>query len=390
MRERFKPRETADVVVIGGGVIGLTVARALAQRGVHDVVLIERGRPGKEASWAAGGILAPQMEADETDDFFRFACASRDRYEEFAAALQEESGIDVELDTTGTLYLGFTSKEETELRRRFEWQQSAGLSVEWLEAETARRLEPCISTKTRCALLFPKDVQVENRKLVEALTIANQKAGVRLVNDCEARALRIERDRVCAVETSQGVVSTPIAVLAAGAWTSFIEPANQSLPAVKVEPVRGQMLCFEAQIATHVIFSSRGYLVPRRGGRLLAGSTDEAAGFDKKVTTEGVSAIRSMASEIAPALEHLPVIDSWAGLRPRVDDHLPVIGPCEGYEGLFYATGHYRNGILLAPMTGELIADAIVKGETPSWAESFSPDRFCLRESLRLCRSPVR
>lgn len=376
--ETFGPNETADVVIVGGGVIGLTIARALRQRGMRDVTLIERGQLGAEASWAAGGILAPQVEADRADDFFRLACASRDLYPEFANALREETSVDVELDTTGTLYLGFTQEDENELRRRLEWQTRAGLSVELLGADEARALEPSISPKVRCALRFPNDVQVENRKLVEALAMANEKLGVRLVTDCEVRAIRIEHGSVCAVETSCGVVNAPIVALAAGAWTSSINSPGGSLPPIEIEPVRGQMLCFEArpQIARHVIYSSRGYLVPRRDGRVLAGSTTEQVGFAKSVTDEGINKIKSMATEIAPALEHLSLVDSWAGFRPRTADDLPVLGPCEGIEGLFYATGHYRNGILLAPNTGELIAKTIVESATPPMLAAFSPNRF--------------
>src|SRR6266852_5433003 len=175
----FTSKETADVVIVGGGVIGLTIARALRQSGVRDVALIERGQLGAEASWAAGGILGPQIENDQADDFFRLACASRDLYPAFVNALCAESGVEVELDMTGTLYLGFTQEDENELRRRFEWQTKAGFAVDLLSAARAKGLEPCISAKVRCALRFPNDVQVENRKLVEALAIANEKLGVR-------------------------------------------------------------------------------------------------------------------------------------------------------------------------------------------------------------------
>jgi glycine oxidase len=385
----FKPKETAAIVIVGGGVIGLTIARALRQRGVGDVTLIERGQIGAEASWAAGGILGPQIEADRTDDLFQLSCASRDMYSEFASALREETSVDVELDPTGTLYLGFTQDDQNELRRRFEWQTRAGLTVELLNAAEARALEPCISAKIRCALRFPNDVQVENRKLVEALAMASNKLGVRLVTDCEVGAVRIEQGKVCAVETSLGVVATPIVVLAAGAWTSFINSPGASLLPIKIEPVRGQMLCFDtrAPIARHVIYSSRGYLVPRRDGRLLAGSTAERVGFERSLTDEGRNAIKLMARGIAPALEHLPLIDSWAGFRPRAADDLPVLGPCEGIEGLFYATGHYRNGILLAPITGELIANAIVEGATSALLKAFSPKRFWKRTAQASARS---
>ena len=369
-------RSTANVVIVGAGVIGLTIARALRQRGVRDVMLIERGRPGAEASWAAGGILAPQVEADHQDEFFRFACASRDLYPEFASTLKEETGVDVEMDTTGTLCLGFTQLEEKELRRRYEWQTGEGLQVEWLTGDEARRLEPCVSANVRCALRFPQDVQVENRRLVEALVRANEELGVQFVISRAVTALRIKDERVCGVETSAGFVAAPVVVVAAGAWSSLID--SPGLPPIQVGPVRGQMLCFSADpnFARHVIYSARGYLVPRRDGRLLAGSTAERVGFDKRVTDDGVSAIKTMALEISAATAGLAIIDSWAGFRPRAPDDLPVLGPCQGAEGLFYATGHYRNGILLAPMTGLVIADAIVDGVFPANLKTFSPNRF--------------
>jgi len=373
-----RPHSSAGVVIIGAGVIGLTIARALGQRGVREVMLIERGQPGAEASWAAGGILAPQVEVDHQDDFFQLACASRDLYPEFAASLKEETGVDVELDTTGTLCLGFTEKDEAELRRRYEWQQSEGLEVEWLTGDEARRLEPCVSANVRCALRFPKDFQVENRRLVDALVRTNEELGAYLVTGSSVSSVRIEHERVLGVEISSGFVDAPIVVIAAGAWASLIKSADAKLPAIGVEPVRGQMLCFAAhpQIARHVIYSSSGYLVPRRDGRVLAGSTAEHVGFDKRTTDEGVEAIKAMALEIAPSMAALPVVDSWAGFRPRAPDGLPVLGPCAGIGGLFYATGHYRNGILLAPITGKVSANAIVDGIMPDSVKAFSPDRF--------------
>jgi glycine oxidase len=369
---------SADVVMVGGGVIGLTIARALAKRGVRGVTLVERGQMHAEASWAAGGILGPQIEADRVDDFFQLACASRDLYPAFAKALNEESGTDVELDTTGTLNLAFTDEEESRLRHRYDWQTKAGLAVEWQSAAEALTLEPRISSAVRCALRFPADIQVENRRLVTALAIANERLGVRMISGCEVSELCVAQGRVCGVETSLGRVSAPIVVLAAGAWTSLIKSPDASLPAIEMEPVRGQMLCFKSDppIAHHLIYSSRGYLVPRRDGRVLAGSTSEHVGFDKRTTDEGMIKIKSMAIEIAPSIASFPLVSSWAGFRPRAADGLPVLGPCEGIEGLFYATGHYRNGILLTPITGELIAKAIVEGVTPPLLRAFSPGRF--------------
>lgn len=368
--------ETADAVVVGGGVIGLTITRALARRGVQRVMLIERARLGAEASSAAAGILAPQAEANQADKFFELACKSRDMYFAFADTLREESGIDIELDPTGTLYLAFTESDETETAHRYQWQTRAGYEVERLSADEARMFEPCISSEVRSALRFPRDMQVENRRLVAALASANEQLGVALVTGCDVRSINVESDRVSGVETSLGRVSTRVVIVAAGAWSSFLSVAGISSPQLRIEPVRGQMLCFETnpRLARHILYSSRGYLVPRSDGRLLAGSTTEHAGFDKRVTTAGVHTITEHALEIAPGLSNLPLIDSWAGLRPRAEDDLPVLGGTD-VEGLLYATGHYRNGILLAPITGELIADAVVSG-APPLMEAFTPERF--------------
>lgn len=375
-------------MIVGGGVIGLAVARALAQRGLNDVVLIERGSLGAESSSAAAGMLAPQAEADRANEFFELVCQSRDMYPAFAAALLEETGIDIELETTGTLYLAFTSDDAKELEKRYEWQRKAGLAVEMLSGQDARHFEPAISENVSAALRFPLDSQVENRRLISALSAAAEKLGVRLLTGTTVTALKTGNRGVAGAETSRGFVSTSTIVVAGGAWTSSLGLTGASgaaisditLPNLGIEPVRGQMLCLEAnpQIARHVIYSPRGYIVPRRDGRLLVGSTTERAGFDRRVTAEGVSSLLSAALEISPQIGALPMTASWAGLRPRAADGLPVLGPYAEIEGLFYATGHYRNGILLTPITGELIAGAIVDKVDSTSRSIFSPNRFDL------------
>jgi glycine oxidase len=373
-------RATADVVIVGGGVIGLAVARALALRGVRDVLLVERDSLGAESSSAAAGMLAPQAEANRAHEFFYLTCQSRDMYPAFAAALLEETGIDIELETTGTLYLAFTEHDADELEKRYEWQTRAGLPIEKLDTTAVRQLEPSVREDVRAALKFPLDTQVENRRLISALASTNERLGVRMEIGTAVTSLRVERDRVVGIERSRGFVASDSVVIAAGAWSSLLGASDTALPNLRIKPVRGQMLCFEAnpQIARHVIYSPRGYIVPRREGRLLAGSTTEQAGFEKRVTAAGVHSILSSALEIAPRIAALPMIDSWAGLRPRAADTLPVLGPCAEIEGVFYATGHYRNGILLAPITGQLIARAIVDREFPQALDTFSPDRFGL------------
>jgi glycine oxidase len=366
-------KSSCEVVVIGGGVIGLTIARALALRGVRDVCLIERARLGTEASFAAAGMLLPQVEAATKDDFFTLACRSRDLYASFAAALHEETGIDVELDTTGTLYLALNSTDQEEIEKRYYFQSRAGLAIELLSTSAARALEPCISESITGALLFPHDIQVENRRLLNALANSVSNLGVNVLTGTNVDSLVIEGNRLTGVQTSSGAITCSTAVIAAGTWSSFIKHTSFS-----IEPVRGQMVCLEAkpQLTRHVIFSRRGYIVPRRDGRLLAGSTSENAGFDKSVTAGGINKILQNAHEISPAISDLPIVDTWAGLRPRAADGLPVLGPCVEIDGLFYATGHYRNGILLAPITGELISEAIVEGVASPLLAPFSPERF--------------
>jgi len=232
------------------------------------------------------------------------------------------------------------------------------------------------------ALRFPLDVQVENRRLLSALTNSVAKLGVAIQTESSVECVKVERDRATGVQTSRGFISCRTVVIAAGTWSSLIPipPKTAERPPFNVEPIRGQMISFDArpQLTRHVIYTPRGYIVPRRDGRLLAGSTSEHAGFAKQVTAGGISAILANAHEISPDIARLPIVDTWAGLRPRAPDNLPVLGPCDEIGGLFYATGHYRNGILLAPVTGELIAAAVVDGTLSPLLGPFSPRRFDL------------
>jgi glycine oxidase len=389
-QETFGKTETTDALVIGGGVIGLAIARALRLRGMKRVTIVERARLGREASHAAAGMLAPQVEADGPDAFLELACHSRDLYTAFAEALREETGIDIELEKTGTLLVAFTDEDERDALRRYDWQSRAGLAVERLTALEACSIEPALSPNARSALRFPRDWQVENRRLVAALSASADHLGVRLLTGAHVEAIGIKRGRVTGVETTLGFISAPLVVICAGAWASLIPATERRVPPVSIEPVRGQILCFEShpRAARHVIYSPRGYIVPRLDGRLLAGSTTERAGYDKRVTGHGLQAIMAQALEIAPVIDTLPLLAAWAGLRPRAEDKWPVLGMSAETAGLCYATGHYRNGILLAPITGELIAaeatgdnvtdDDATGDDAAALLSPFSPDRFQL------------
>lgn len=407
MRTAGEGEKGWDVAVVGGGVVGLAAARSLARRGAR-VCLFEAGEAGGEASWAAGGMLAPQAEADCDDDFFRLQRASLALYPDFADALRDETGRDVELDRTGTLYVGFGETDERELAGRYAWQRAAGLPVERLTGAEARRHEPSLSPRAALALRFPEDWQVENRRLAEALRESCERLGVALRAGVRVEAVRVRGGRAAGVETRGVTTRADAVVLAAGAWSSRVplvsdEGVSDEGDAVgashpRVVPVRGQMLCFEQEAAAprarHVVYSPRGYLVPRRDGRLLAGSTTEEAGFDKRVTGAGVHAILTHALELSPCVGQLRLTDAWAGLRPRADDGLPVIGESAQVGRLFYATGHYRNGILLAPLTAELLAGMVLGGadasaSAPFRVETFSPARFAAGRAAGTAQAKV-
>jgi len=375
---------STDIVIIGGGVIGLSVARALALRGARDICLVEKEDLATEASSAAAGMLAPQVEANTNDEFFRLACRSRDTYVDFAARLLEETDVNVELDTTGTLYIALTEADVADCENRFSWQAGAGLDVEKLTANEVLRREPSINPLLRMALFFPRDIQVENRRLVFALANSVSRLSVSILTHTSIDEIRTDKNKIVGVETAGGFISCNTVVIAAGCWSGSIRiTGRHDWIGPLMEPVRGQMVCLSAKphLTRHVVYSHRGYIVPRQDGRLLAGSTSEPNTFVKQTTAAGVASILENAREISPRIAQLPIVDMWAGLRPKAPDGLPVLGPCDEIAGLHYATGHYRNGILLAPVTGELIAEAILEPAPPLSKTSgvlapFSPNRF--------------
>lgn len=376
--------EQTDVVVIGAGVIGCAVAWRLGQAGMR-VVVVERGRVGGEASHAAAGMLAPIAEADREDEFFNLTVASLATYADFARELKASSGVDVEYRDEGTLYLALTDKDGEELERRWQWLHEAGLNVRRLNAGCALKLEPLLNQTLRFALKFPGDHQVDNRRLMTALHGAARNAGIEFLTHTEARELLTEnvagRSRVSGVVTARGEIRARTVVIAAGSWSSLLR--CDEAQRFEVEPARGQMAALEmpAPAARHVIYSRRGYLVPRLGGYLIAGSTTERVGYDKRVTAGGMASVIKNAIEIMPCVADHAVIETWAGLRPRAPDDLPILGPDPRVEGLIYATGHYRNGILLAPITARAISELAVKGESSVNLAPFSVLRFANRQA---------
>ncbi|MGB7070060.1 MAG: glycine oxidase ThiO [Pyrinomonadaceae bacterium] len=353
----------SDVLIIGGGVIGLSIARELQKYGAGQITIVERGETGRESSWAAAGMLAPNAETHRDDDFYRFCLESNRLYPEFAAELLDETGIDVELDRSGTLYLAFTESDASEISERYEWQHKSGLNVLRLTASEIRMTEPFVSPDVHEGLFFPDDWQVENRKLLQALKRFAELNGIKIVNDAEIKSIKVDSGRATGAASDRTEFDAAVTVLATGAWTSFISIDKHANP-INVKPMRGQMGSFRTakRLFQRVIYSPRGYLVPRADGRILVGATVEDAGYDKRVTEAGLEYLRATADEIAPTLASLRIDETWAGLRPYAADGLPVIGEFPGVSDLYVATGHFRNGILLAPLTAKMVAESIMNG----------------------------
>ena len=367
----------SDVLIIGGGVIGLSLARELHKKGVRQITILERGAAvGSESSHAAAGMLAPQAETDRADWFTQFCTESLRLYPNFADELLDETGVDIELDRSGTLYLAFTENDSAEMLRRYEWQTSANLPLEHLTAQETLRAEPFVSPDVRESLFFPDDWQVENRKLLRALEKYAETNEIKIVPNAEVINLLTENDKITGAATANEKFFAEKVVLTTGAWTSLIKTGGFALPSIK--PIRGQMICFQTakRLFQKVIYTPRGYIVPRADGRILVGATVEDAGFDKSVTDSGTKILLETALEISPSLANLEIVEKWAGLRPFAADGLPVIGDFAEIENLFIAAAHYRNGILLAPLTAQILAENILENTASEYFESFNPRRF--------------
>ncbi|HTW89384.1 MAG TPA: glycine oxidase ThiO [Candidatus Binataceae bacterium] len=365
-------------LVIGGGIIGGSVAWRLAAEGVK-VVVFERGRLGNEASWAAAGMIAPQAEAEGPGPILDISLRGREAFDRIADRLARESGIDPEYDQAGILYCALDQDEQRELERRARWQREAGLGgeVEELDGPAARRIEPMLSPEIVYALHLPTNRRVENRKLTQAYIAAAARAGAEFREGARVAEIIPNKSQIAGVRLDDGShYEADFVINAAGAWASEIRGLEAD--GVRLRPVRGQIVCFQARpgMLGPAIFSLRGYLVPRRDGRLLAGSTMEDAGFDRSVTMAGMGRILAGANALIPNLSSTPFREAWAGFRPATDDKMPVLGPSPAYPNVLYATAHFRSGILLSALTGEVVA-ALVKGRKPPLdLTPFLPDRF--------------
>jgi len=367
------------IAIVGAGLIGLALACELARRGA-EVRVFDRAEPGRGASWAGAGMLAPFTEELHEPAFERLCTASLERYPAFVARLAELGGVDAYLDLSGILEVAFDETERLRLRGRAAALAARGIAARGLDASEAVRLEPSLSRATLGGCFVASEGAVDNRRLGRALLAAAMALGVR-VDVTGTVALESDARRVRGLRTAAGFVAAETVVNACGAWAGELDgvPAEVAVPVV---PVKGQMLALAvpAGLVTRTIWGAGVYGVPRRDGRLLVGATVEAAGLDVRTTAGGQHDLLAGLLRALPSLRDLAVTETWAGLRPGTPDGLPYLG-ASSLEGYVLATGHYRNGILLTPITADVVAD-VIEGRPPAVPiEAFAPSRARERDA---------
>lgn len=373
-------RHTArpTVAIVGGGICGLGIGWRLAAAGCQ-VDLFERGTAGQEASWAAAGMLAANVETEPGEDaLLALNLESQAVWPEFAEELESLSGVDLGYRDEGTLVVAAHRDDAAELRNTYDFHRSLGLEVEWLTGGQARRMEPHLAPGVSAAVSSVKDHQVDNRQLVRALHAAYVKAGGRLHENTPVSAIDVAAGKARGVHIDGRLHEADMVLLAAGAWSYDID----GVPPVArppVRPLKGQVIALQmeprAPIIDRVIWGPGIYCVPRRDGTLILGATVEEKGFDSDLTAGGVFRLLEAAWEILPQIEELPIKEMWVGFRPTSRDDAPILGPTP-VDGLVVATGHHRNGVLLAPLTIDAVSAYMLDGTMAESVVPFGIDRF--------------
>jgi glycine oxidase len=368
--------ETFDVAIVGGGVIGCSIAFELASEKLK-ILLLDKQEPGREASWAAAGMLSPAPESSKDIPLVPLSRKSLRLYPEFVSAIENDSGKVCGYLRKGTLQVFGGADALRERDDVLGEHQSLGLNVEAISIEKAREKGLSSKSSAQAVAFLPEEGSVEPRLLMEALLSAVVSRGAEIRPNCEVSSMWTKRNRCIGVQADQKIAAKHV-VLAAGCFSAAVAEKSEGLDRLApTRPVRGQMVALKRRgfRLERVIRSEKGYIVPRTDGRVVAGSTVEEAGFEKRVTADGIRAILDTAIELSPELGAAEVVETWSGLRPGTPDGLPILGPT-GIEGLIIATGHYRNGMLLAPITANLVRQWIFTGRTDFKAEQFSPSRF--------------
>jgi glycine oxidase len=380
-----------DVIIVGGGLIGSSIAFELASEKLR-VAVLDRQQPGREASWAAAGMLSPGPDSPESSALVPLGIESLRRYPEFIAAIEKASGKSADFTRNGTFQVFRGPQAENARDKMVGEFHRLGLAAEAMSPNEARKHEPSLAPYASAVAWLPQEATVDPRLLVEAVLVAAKQSGADIRANCPVDALLYEGKACAGVIAAGQKIAAKQVIIAAGSFCGAIAgstiadaaraPDHQLRQYAPVHPVRGQMLALRSPSVQlkRVLRSEYGYLVPRRDGRIIAGSTLEDAGFVKQVTPQGVRQILDAALELAPTLVDAKIVEDWSGLRPGTPDLLPIIGPTD-IAGLWLATGHYRNGILLAPATAKIMRDWMISGKPNFNAESFSPLRFTVAKS---------
>ena len=364
---------TYDAVIAGGGVIGASIALELAEAGLK-VGLYDAREPGREASWASGGMISPAPENAGMIPFMPMSLASAAMYPELIRKVEQLTGKDVGYRKDGALDVILEPDAERELSTIIALQHGVGLRAEAISAEQALEMEPGLNEDIQAAIFRADEGSLDARALTEAMLEAAVQKGVRIVGDNGAKRVKRGGGRCTGLVLESGEVEAKWTIVAAGSFSARIEGVEAYAP---VFPAKGQMVALRCDTVEiqRILWLGHKYLVPRKNGRIIAGSTIERTGFDHAVTAGGIESILREAMKMVPALENARIEETWAGLRPDSPDHLPIIGPTD-MEGLLIATGHFRSGILLAPITGRLIREWVTREQVSLDWERVSPMRF--------------
>ena len=370
------------ILIIGGGIIGLSIAWRLIGIG-KKVIIIDKKNLGKEASWAAAGMLSGRLDLKPCEKkLLPIFEKSHLAWPKFAEELENKSGKSIGYKKEGTLRVACDLHEEKKLKNNYDFLKNNKVNITWLSGDKIRDKEPYVSNNVLSGFFSPDDHHVNNRYILDALItiLKKNKNNCIFKENTEVEKIITNKNQVIGVKTKNEIIKTKEIIVCSGAWTSKIK--NIEIKEVPIRPVKGQMVCLKVpkniSLLKHILWRENVYLVPRNNSDLIIGATEEEMGYDKSLTVGGIYNLLKIAREVLPAIEDLSIVESWSGLRPTSRDDAPIIGPSKKLKGLIYATGHHKNGILLAPLTSSVIKNYYLNGNIGNDFNNFEPGRFVI------------
>ena len=370
------------ILIIGGGIIGLSIAWRLIGIG-KKVIIIDKKSLGKEASWAAAGMLSGRLDLKPCEKkLLPIFEKSHLAWPKFAEELENKSGKSIGYKKEGTLRVACDLDEEKKLKNNYDFLKNNKVNITWLSGDKIRDKEPYVSNNVLSGFFSPDDHHVNNRYILDALItiLKKNKNNCIFKENTEVEKIITNKNQVIGVKTNNEIIKTKEIIVCSGAWTSKIK--NIEIKEVPIRPVKGQMVCLKIpkniSLLKHILWRENVYLVPRNNSDLIIGATEEEMGYDKSLTVGGIYNLLKIAREVLPAIEDLSIVESWSGLRPTSRDDAPIIGPSKKLKGLIYATGHHKNGILLAPLTSSVIKNYYLNGNIGNDFNNFEPGRFVI------------